>query len=81
MPIPETGIIKSALETVLKPFALIANPIAERIGKSVRRERNCVARVTAKESRRSAWGAGNPKGGELFTFVLKVASVNAASTF
>jgi hypothetical protein len=36
--LPEPGIIKTVVETLLKPFALIFNPIAERIGNRLRRK-------------------------------------------
>lgn len=35
---PEPGTTKAILETLLKPFALIFNPIAERIGNRLRRK-------------------------------------------
>jgi hypothetical protein len=38
MPAPEPGIVKSIVETLLKPFTLVANPIAERIGNSFKRK-------------------------------------------
>jgi len=36
--LPEPGIIKTVVETLLKPFALIFNPIAERIGNRLKRK-------------------------------------------
>ena len=36
--LPEPGIIKTVVETLLKPFALILNPIAERIGNRLKRK-------------------------------------------
>lgn len=38
MTAPQPGIIKSVIETLLKPFALVANPIAERIGNRFKRK-------------------------------------------
>ena len=37
-PAPEPGTIKAVFETLLKPFTLIFNPIAERIGNRLRRK-------------------------------------------
>jgi hypothetical protein len=36
--LPEPGIIKTVAETLLKPFTLIFNPIAERIGNRLKRK-------------------------------------------
>jgi hypothetical protein len=36
--LPEPGIIKTVVETLLKPFTLIFNPIAERIGNRLKRK-------------------------------------------
>jgi hypothetical protein len=38
MPIAETGVVKQIIETLLKPFSAIANPIAERIGEKFKRK-------------------------------------------
>jgi hypothetical protein len=38
MPTPEPSIIKSVVETLLKPFTLIFTPIAERIGNRLKRK-------------------------------------------
>jgi hypothetical protein len=35
---PELGTIKSILEILLKPFTLILNPVAERIGNALKRK-------------------------------------------
>ena len=37
-PLPEPGTIKQIIEILLKPFSLIANPIAERIGNRLKRK-------------------------------------------
>jgi hypothetical protein len=36
--LPESGVIKTIVETLVKPFTLIANPIAERIGNRFKRK-------------------------------------------
>lgn len=38
VPTPEPGTIKTVVETLLKPFTLILNPIAERIGNRLKRK-------------------------------------------
>jgi hypothetical protein len=38
VPPPEPGTIKSIIETLLKPFTLIFNPVAERIGNRLKRK-------------------------------------------
>jgi hypothetical protein len=43
--LPEPGMIKTVLETLLKPFTLIFNPIAERIGNRLKRKPKLYIRV------------------------------------
>lgn len=38
VPPPEPGVIKTVVETLLKPFTLVLNPIAEQIGHLLRRK-------------------------------------------
>jgi|ERR1700722_2328093 len=60
--LPEPGIIKTVVETLLKPFALIFNPIAERIGNRLKRRPKLYIHIHPLTNVWSyAWGGGeNP---------------------
>jgi hypothetical protein len=58
--LPEPGIIKTVVETLLKPFTLIFNPIAERIGNRFRRKPKLYIHIHPVTSIWSyAWGGAN----------------------